>query len=91
MAHVSSAVPSRPSPSSTSVRVVACVAAMSGVASQGGGETDYHSSYGEESGSDDCVGIEYCKFCEWPQTSEGSSGVSGTRAGRGPVLECEPE
>jgi hypothetical protein len=90
MAHVSSAVPSRSSPSSTSVRVVACVAAVSGVALQGSGETDDHSSDGEEGGSDDCVGTEYCKFCEWPQTGEGSSGVSGTRAGV-LYLKCEPE
>src|SRR5258707_1179828 len=35
--------------------------------------TDDHSSDGGESGSDDCVGTEYCKLCEWPQTGEGSS------------------
>jgi hypothetical protein len=87
MAHVSSAMLSCPSPSSTSVRVVACVAAVSGVASRGGGETDDHSSDGEESGPDDCVGTKYCKFCERPQTGEGSSGESGTRGGRGLVPE----
>jgi hypothetical protein len=36
---------------------------------------------GEDSGSDDCVGTEYCKFCERPQRE------SGTRGSRGLVPE----
>ena len=60
------------------LRVAAWVTGVGGVTWRNGGEADGDGSDGDESGSEDCVGTEFCEPCEWLRTGRASSvGMGG--------------
>ena len=54
-----------------------CVTVVGDVTSRDGGKADEDGSDAGDSGSEDCVGMEYCESCEWLRTDGGSSGGMG--------------